>query len=62
MAIYQAIKKCKRYAESYERLAKRYEESDGWFYEQKAKQCRQDAADFYQMMHWLEELKELKGE
>ncbi len=62
MTIYKGIKKCKQYAERFDVLAKRYEESDGWFYEQKARQCREDASEFWQMMHWLKELQELKGE
>lgn len=62
MTIDQAIKKCKHYAERYDKLAKKYAEYDGWFYEDKARQCREECADFWQMMGWLEELKKLKGE
>jgi hypothetical protein len=59
MTIDQAIKKCKHMAERYTRLANQYEEYEGWFYEDKAKQCRKESAEYWQIMYWL---KELKGE
>lgn len=62
MTIDQAIKKCKQYAERYDMMAKRYSESDGWFYEDKSNKCRIECAEFWQMMGWLKELKEMKGE
>lgn len=61
MTLYQAVKKCKQQAERYDEMAKRYAEFDGWFYENKAEQCRQESADYWQMMYWMQELAELKG-
>ena len=46
-------------AERYTRLANQYEEYEGWFFEDKAKQCRKESAEYWQIMYWL---KELKGE
>lgn len=60
MTIDQGIKKCKQLAERYGDLAKRYEESDGWFYEEKARCCRNESVEYWQMMYWLKELKEMK--